>query len=364
MQMINVDELKPHSKNDYFFDDIQGDNWEEFKKSVKTSGVIEPIVITQEKIIVSGHQRTRACKELGIKEIPCRVHIYEDEDKVLKDLIETNIRQRGMGNPNPIKFGRCIAELEKLYGIRQGSAGKRSLDLTMSNPKTQKELSEDLGVDQTQLIRYKNLLNLIPELQELVQTGKISSSAGSRIWAKMPPEEQEKFFNDIGKDKISEMTQKQTQQYIEEKRQLEEENQQLKELYYKEKNNVKEKIIDNTDYDLVDRLQNNAQLQKQNYNQLHNDYKKKISELNQLQQQIKTLTESKEESQYVDELEKNVLLFCAKSEKFIKEVGGLAYLSNHLKELSPDSKKAYLKCVELVNAWAVNVMKNSEQYLG
>ena len=37
------------------------------------------------------------------------------------DLIETNIRQRGIGNPNPIKLGRCIKELERIYGIQRGS---------------------------------------------------------------------------------------------------------------------------------------------------------------------------------------------------------------------------------------------------
>ena len=34
----------------------------------------------------------------------------------LEDLVETNIRQRGIGNPNPIKLGRCIKELERIYG--------------------------------------------------------------------------------------------------------------------------------------------------------------------------------------------------------------------------------------------------------
>lgn len=34
-----------------------------------------------------------------------------------EDLIETNIRQRGIGNPNPVKLGRCIKELERIYGI-------------------------------------------------------------------------------------------------------------------------------------------------------------------------------------------------------------------------------------------------------
>jgi hypothetical protein len=44
MQVLNINELKPHTQNNYFFDDIQGDNWTEFKKSIQTSGVIEPVI--------------------------------------------------------------------------------------------------------------------------------------------------------------------------------------------------------------------------------------------------------------------------------------------------------------------------------
>lgn len=95
MQQIKISELSPHPRNTEFFDDMSGEKWQEFLESIKTSGVIEPIVITQEKIIVSGHQRVRACKELGITEILADVRVYESEDKVLKDLLETNIRQRG-----------------------------------------------------------------------------------------------------------------------------------------------------------------------------------------------------------------------------------------------------------------------------
>lgn len=31
--------------------------------------------------------------------------------------------QRGIGNCNPMKMAKCIMELERIYGIRQGSAG-------------------------------------------------------------------------------------------------------------------------------------------------------------------------------------------------------------------------------------------------
>ncbi len=42
--------------------------------------------------IISGHQRVRAAKELGIETIMVDIRKYDEEDKVLKDLIETNIR--------------------------------------------------------------------------------------------------------------------------------------------------------------------------------------------------------------------------------------------------------------------------------
>ncbi len=69
--------------------------WSEFIESIRTSGVIEPIVVTRDFTIVSGHQRVRACNELGITEIPARVKDYADEDAIIKDLLETNVRQRG-----------------------------------------------------------------------------------------------------------------------------------------------------------------------------------------------------------------------------------------------------------------------------
>lgn len=77
--------------------------------------------MTQDMVIVSGHQRVRAAKELNMSTIMVDIRKYENDDKVLKDLIETNIRQRGIGNPNPVKLGRCIKELERIYGIQHGA---------------------------------------------------------------------------------------------------------------------------------------------------------------------------------------------------------------------------------------------------
>lgn len=90
----------------------------------------------------------------------------------LKDLIETNIRQRGIGNPNPVKLGRCIKELERIYGIEHGG------DRKTSNPKVsdlnQSDIAEMIGISVDTLNNYKKLTELIPELEDLVDTGVVT----------------------------------------------------------------------------------------------------------------------------------------------------------------------------------------------
>lgn len=94
--------------------------------------------------------------------------------EVLKDLIETNIRQRGIGNPNPIKLSRCIKELERIYGIEHG--GNHGNQYYMPNPKvsdlpTQEGLANMIGISVDTLNNYKKLTELVPELQDWVETG-------------------------------------------------------------------------------------------------------------------------------------------------------------------------------------------------
>lgn len=61
-----------------------------------------------------------------------------------KDLIETNIRQRVLGNTNPVKLGRCFSFLNKWYGFGHGGDRKSSekvFNLILSNePHNQTEL--------------------------------------------------------------------------------------------------------------------------------------------------------------------------------------------------------------------------------
>ena len=129
---------------------------------------IEPIIITQDKVIVSGHQRVRAAKELGITSIMVDIRRYDDDDKVLKDLIETNIRQRGIGNPNPVKLGRCIKELERIYGIEHGGnhGNQYSPNPKVSELPTQEDLADMIGISVDTLQNYKMLADMIAQNRE------------------------------------------------------------------------------------------------------------------------------------------------------------------------------------------------------
>ena len=81
------------------------------------------------------------------------------------------IRQRGIGNPNPVKLGRCIKELERIYGVREGSANNKGTNVSEKFSFTQKDLSEELGIVVRTMQNYKKLTELIPELEDLVDTG-------------------------------------------------------------------------------------------------------------------------------------------------------------------------------------------------
>ncbi|MEA5008587.1 hypothetical protein [Clostridium tyrobutyricum] len=127
---------------------------------------------------------------------------------ILEDLISTNILQRGIGNCNPMKMAKCIIELERIYGIRQGSAGQPHTDNL--NGKTQSDLAKQFNISQQQLQDYKKLTTLIPELQTLIENNVLKSTTAYKIWAKLSPDEQHEFFEQIGIDNIKNLTQTQT----------------------------------------------------------------------------------------------------------------------------------------------------------
>ena len=91
------------------------------------------------------------------------------------DLLETNIRQRGDVGGSAKKVGLRIKELERLYGIQNG--GDRKSDPKISELKNdQADLASQMGISVDTLNNYKRLTEMIPELEDLVDTGSVTKS--------------------------------------------------------------------------------------------------------------------------------------------------------------------------------------------
>ena len=221
MQLVKVSELIPHSRNNEFFDDVTGKRWDEFLESVKTSGVIEPIVITEGKVIVSGHQRVRACKELGINEIMAEIKLYEgDEKKIVKDLIETNVRQRGTIGGSDQQIVARVDALKDWYGVhngnnqhtKEGSANGETLN-GESEPSKMEDILKILGLSRKQYDTAKKITDkTIPEVQQLIDKGTVSRRTVADLIAKLSEEDQKKLVDSLPED--VKLTAKSVDEYI------------------------------------------------------------------------------------------------------------------------------------------------------
>ena len=331
MQQINIDELKPHSRNNEFFDDMTGEKWSEFLESIRTSGVIEPIVVTTDMVIVSGHQRVRACKELGIPEIMCEIKTYKDEDSIIKDLLETNIRQRGDIGGSAKKVGRRIKELERLYGVHQGN-GSNQYEQKPNNSViavTQSDIAAKLGMSVDTLQNYKMLADMIPELEELMDTGIVS------MIKNLSEEEQESLIESL--DTTKKITKREAEKYIEEIRRLKEDPQ-IPEDYESTKRELKG--------------------WKEDYRNLRSQFDEKVLELQDLRKQIENMKETTPTEQYNQKLKNSTIFFCSRVADFIEKTGGYVWLAEHLNELPDYERKSYINAVNAIYAWADNLLRN------
>ena len=370
MQLIKVDELIPHRKNSYFFDDIEGESWFAFIDSIKTSGVIEPVIATQDKVIVSGHQRVRACKEIGIEKVWCDIRTFDSEDEILKQLIETNIRQRGVGNTNPVKFGRCITELERIYEIKHGN---NQHSTNGGNLKSQSDLQTETGLDKESYRRYKKLAELPEDIQQMVIDGVVTPSVASRVIARLSPEEQELLAEQIGsREKVSSS---EVQKYIDEIKSIREENAKLRTAVSEQgarnaklQNELNQKVVEvkevevaPADYNTLKAKAKEADAWKKDYHKEQERVGEKNKEILELQDRIKRLQEQTVLEQNNQDMTASAIMFALQCRNFIEAVGGYVFISEHLNELPERERVGYLKAVQAVHDWSHILQENMER---
>lgn len=353
---FNITELSPHPRNTEFFDDMSGEKWNEFLESIRTRGVIEPIVITQDKVIVSGHQRVRACKELGITKIACDVHHYDSEDEILQDLLETNIRQRGDVGGSAKKVGKRIKELERLYGIKEGRPEKLPNNSVV---KSQSDIATQMGISVDTLQNYKLLADMIPELSDLLDTGVVTKTTALAIMKELSEEEQielisslpsgQKYTQKQIKEKVDEIKKKADENMNEVKKKISELEKTNKDLLAQPVHVVRDELADRTIEDLKRQLADKDKQLKE-LDAGKDDYALVASGMDKIEIEraaCKTTT-----YQLVSHASEIFL----KMDAFIKEMAAYDYLSQSFNEIPTATRLEYKKYIEAIKKWADNIL--------
>ena len=170
------------------------ESMDELVESVKTRGLIQPVLVRPIEDgmyeMVSGHRRKRAFELAGLKSIPAKV-VEMTRDEAILVMVDSNL-QREVILPS---------EKAKAYKMRLDAMkrqGQRS-DLT-SDPKgpklvasrSNKELAEQVNESESQIKRYIRLTELIPEMLDLVDEGKVAMRPAVEI-SYLPKESQEQL---------------------------------------------------------------------------------------------------------------------------------------------------------------------------
>lgn len=141
-------------------------------ESIKERGVITPATVRQKEDgryeLVSGHRRKRACELAGFETLRCEVvDLNRDEATIL--MVESNY-QRSQILPSE----KAYAYKMRLEAMRR-QVGRPSKDnlVPVGLNFSRQELASQSGESQTQIQRYIRLTNLVPELLEFVDEGKI-----------------------------------------------------------------------------------------------------------------------------------------------------------------------------------------------
>ena len=150
---VNIEEVSPNPLQPRMRFDPR--SIEELARSMRESGVIQPILVVPEgeayKIIV-GERRWRAAQKAGLRKIPVLIRQIPKERQLEISLVE-NLHREDL---NPLEIAHVYQRL-----IRELNY-------------TQEEIADRVGKDRTSVTNYLRLLNLPEIVQEYLSENKIT----------------------------------------------------------------------------------------------------------------------------------------------------------------------------------------------
>ena len=168
---IPVEKLRPFEGHPFKVKDDEEMNT--LIESVQTQGILSPLIVrpienTDEYEVISGHRRLHAAVKAGITEVPALI-VSLDRDAAAIVLVDSNLHREHILPSEKAFAYKMKAEALAHKGYRT--------DLTSVQvaPKLATEqIAEDAGTSKDTIKRYIRLTNLIPEILQYVDDGRIA----------------------------------------------------------------------------------------------------------------------------------------------------------------------------------------------
>lgn len=170
---IPIEKLRPFENHPYKVQD--NEEMDALAESIKAHGVVSPIIVrplentTDEYEIISGHRRVMASRKAGITEIPALI-VSLDRDAAAIVLVDSNLHREHI-----LPSEKAFAYKMKAEALAH--QGWRS-DLTScqvgAKLRTDEQIAADANDSARQIQRYIRLTNLIPEILQYVDEGRIT----------------------------------------------------------------------------------------------------------------------------------------------------------------------------------------------
>ena len=189
IEYLDLKHLVPFRNHPFKLRD--GEEKEQFLKSIKAQGTIEPLIVRplseSEYEVISGHRRMEICKELGMEKIPVIVRNLTDEQAVSM-MVDANLHREN------------ILPSERAFVYKMKWEAAKKSERTLSQPATRIRnddvIAQSFGIGKDTLHRYIRLTYLIPELLSMVDEVRIALTPAVEL-SYLTNEEQQALLNEI-----------------------------------------------------------------------------------------------------------------------------------------------------------------------
>lgn len=185
------------------------------------------------------------------------------------------------------------------------------------------------------LVNYEMLIEMVPALEDVVDTGMVSVDAAMAVFKELSPVKQEEFV--YGLDAVKRITQK----YDSRIREME--------------NDIVAKTVVESPSDYIPLQKANRDMERQN-EFLEARIRKLDKENGQLKRQLAELQRKQDpEQERLKKIHETVQLFSGKTEVYLKDIDKYAWLLDDLKNIPEEDLEEYVRTIKAVKNWAVSM---------